>query len=107
MVEMHPETVAALGSSKEFIHTIDEMQERIDRIRARRPSPTSRVIPEVDAEARLTNLYIAPGTLEIMTRQQLTAEIVGAIQESTIDALRQHRLAVQATEWPQTRRAGQ
>ena len=102
MVVMHPKTVAALESSKEFVHAIDEMQERVGRIRARRPSASSRVIPEVDAMARLTDLYIVPGTVASMTNQQLVAELMGSIYDSTVDALRQHRLAVSATEWSRT-----
>ncbi len=100
MVELHPKTAAALAASKEFGHSVDEMLERVDKIRARRPSISARVIPEVDARGRLTDLYIAPGTIANSTRDQLVSEIVDAIQDSTVDALRQHRLEVRATEWP-------
>ncbi|MGO4649498.1 hypothetical protein AB4305_31860 [Nocardia sp. 2YAB30] len=71
------------------------MLDQIDRIRARRPSPTYRVIPEVDAMGRLTDLYIAPGTLEsFASTQELVADIMAAIQESTADAMRQHEITV-------------
>ncbi|MGO4648948.1 hypothetical protein AB4305_28950 [Nocardia sp. 2YAB30] len=97
---MHPETEAALKSGRALGHAVDDMEERIDKIRARRPSRTSRVIPEVDGAGRLTDLYIAPGTIASMARQELVAEIMGAIQESALDALRQHEIAVETTTWP-------
>ncbi|MGK8505635.1 hypothetical protein [Nocardia asiatica] len=98
---MHPYTISALESSRALVHTIDDMLERIDRIRARRPSPSSRVIPEVDGVGRLTDLYIADGTIaSFASSQELTVEIMAAIRDSTIDAARQHELAVQETAWP-------
>ncbi len=98
---MHPKTEAALRSGRELVHTIDDMLARVERIRARRPSPSSRVIPEVDAMGRLTDLYIAPGTIASMPDSRaLAADIMAAIQESTADAARQHRIAVHETTWP-------
>ncbi|MEU4313781.1 hypothetical protein [Nocardia sp. NPDC024068] len=100
----HPETVAALESGQDFVHAVDDMMERVDDIRARRPSPSSRVIPEVDGYGRLTDLYIAPGTIAHSAGQvELAADILAAIQESTVDAARQHRLALQETTWPRLR----
>ncbi|WP_040776653.1 hypothetical protein [Nocardia pneumoniae] len=98
---MHPYTVAALESGRALVHAADDMLERIDRIRARRPSPSTRVIPEVDAMGRLTDLYIAPGTIaHAASRQELVADIMAAIRDSTMDALRQHEIAVKETTWP-------
>ncbi len=99
---MHPYTVSALESGRALVHTIDDMLERIDRIRARRPSPSSRVIPEVDGLGRLTDLYIAEGTIaSSASSQELVVDIMAAIRDSTVDAARQHRLAVQETTWPE------
>ena len=99
---LHPETQAALQSAKNLVHTVDEMLERIDGIRARRPSANSRVIPEVDGMGRLTDLYLAPGTIAgSASREELVSEIVGAIQECTVDAARQHRIVTQTTAWPE------
>jgi hypothetical protein len=103
---MHPYTVSALESSRALEHTVDDMLERIDRIRARRPSPTGRVIPEVDAMGKLTDLYIAPGTIaHAASRQELVADIMAAIQDSTTDAERQHENAIKETTWPETPRS--
>lgn len=89
---MHPRTEAALASARELMYAVDEMNDQIDRIRARRPSSTSRVIPEVDAMGRLTDLFIAPGTVAAARNaRELVAEIMGAIDESTRDAERQAR----------------
>ncbi|MEV6428331.1 hypothetical protein [Nocardia sp. NPDC051463] len=98
---MHPDTLAAVQSGRAVVHAFDEMLERIDRIRARRPSPSSRVIPEVDGVGRLTALYIAPGTIaNSSSSQELVAELMAAIQASTLDALRQHKIAIEETPLP-------
>ncbi|WP_442024343.1 hypothetical protein [Nocardia sp. 2YAB30] len=98
---MHPYTVSALESGRALVHAIDDMMERVDQIRARRPSPSSRVIPEVDAMGRLTDLYIAPGAIaSSASSQELVDDIMAAIRDSTIDAARQHKLVVQETTWP-------
>lgn len=84
-----------------MVHAVADMLERVDRIRARRPSPTTRVIPEVDGMGRLTDLYIAPGTIEsFASGRELVADIMAAIQESTTDALRQHVIAVEEMTLP-------
>ncbi len=102
---MHPYTVAALESSRELVHAADDMLERIDRIRARRPSPTGRVIPEVDAMGKLTDLYIAHGAIaHAASMHELAADIMAAIRDSTTDAARQHEIAVKETTWPETPR---
>ncbi|MEU0507005.1 hypothetical protein [Nocardia sp. NPDC005998] len=102
---MHPFTVSALESSQALVHAADDMLERIDRIRARRPSPTGRVIPELDAMGKLTDLYIAPGTIaHAPSMQELVADIMAAIRDSTTDAARQHEIAVKETTWPETLR---
>lgn len=98
---MHPYTAAALESGRALVHTADDMLEKIDRIRARRPSPSSRVIPEVDGMGRLTDLYIAPGTIaSAASSRDLVDDIMAAIRDSTIDAARQHKLVIQETTWP-------
>jgi hypothetical protein len=87
---MHPATAAALNSARQLMYAVDELSEKIDRVRARRPSRTGRVIPEIDALGRLTDLYIAPGTVAAMAdNHELIREIMGAIVESTRDAARQ------------------
>ncbi|WP_433711100.1 hypothetical protein ACQP2U_33275 [Nocardia sp. CA-084685] len=98
---MHPYTESALESGRALAHAIDDLTERIDRIRARRPSPSSRVIPEVDGMGRLTDLYIADGTAaNCANRQELVDDIMTAIRESTLDAVRQHELAIREATWP-------
>ncbi|WP_327100865.1 hypothetical protein OIE68_19950 [Nocardia vinacea] len=98
---MHPDTVSALESGRNLVHVIYDMLERIDGVRARRPSPSSRVIPEIDGMGRLTDLYIAPGTIaSFVSGQALVDEIMAAIRDSTADALRQHEIVVQETVWP-------
>jgi len=94
---VHPEVQAALDNATAFRHTLDYILEQIDQVRARRPSPGGWVIPEVDGRGRLTDLYIAPGTIERLTNEQLSAEIMAAIQESTADASRQHVLVIEET----------
>ncbi|MFE7801054.1 YbaB/EbfC family nucleoid-associated protein [Nocardia sp. NPDC057440] len=88
---IHPDVQAALDAARELRHKIADMRERIDNIRARRPSPSGAVIPEVDAMGRLTDLYLAPGTAARLTGAELTAEIMAAIRESTADAARQYQ----------------
>lgn len=89
----------ALG--RELRNAADDMLERIDRIRARRPSPSGRVIPEVDGKFALTDLYIAPGTIaHCPNSRALVADIMAAINESTVDAARQHKQAIQETVLP-------
>ena len=87
---IHPEAQAALDSIREFAQGIEDLLERIGRIRARRPSPGGYVVPEVDGLGRLTGLYIAPGTIARFGNTELVAEIMAAIRESTDDASRQH-----------------
>ncbi len=82
-------------------HAVADMLERIQRIRVRRPSPSGRVIPEVDGTLRLTDMYIAPGTIAHSTDyRDLAADIMAAITESTLDAARKHKQEVAETEWP-------
>lgn len=98
---MHPHTVRALAQSRELVDSASGMLERIDQIRARRPSSSGRVIPEVDGFGRLTDMYIAPGTIAAAnSSHELVADIMGAIQESTADAARQHYQVIQETSWP-------
>lgn len=98
---MHPHTVKALAQSRELVDSASDMFERIERIRARRPSPSGRVIPEVDGMGRLTDMYIAPGTIAAAgSSHELVADIMSAIRESTTDAARQHYRAIQETTWP-------
>ncbi|WP_330232123.1 hypothetical protein OHA40_06310 [Nocardia sp. NBC_00508] len=105
---MHPDTISALESGRASVHAVDEMLERVDRIRARRPSPSSRVIPEVDAMGRLTDLYIAPGTIaHSANSHELVADIMAAIRESTLDAMRQHELTIRETKLPEVPWSGE
>ncbi|MEV6280186.1 hypothetical protein [Nocardia sp. NPDC051832] len=90
MSSIHPEVQAALDMARDLRNRIADLRERIDQVRARRPSPSGAVIPEVDAMGRLTGLYLAPGTAARFTTAELTAEIMAAIGESTADAARQH-----------------
>jgi phosphomannomutase len=86
---MHPEAQAALDRIREFTHALNDMVEQIGHIRARRPSPSGAVIPEVDGVGRLTDLYIASGTIVRFSNTELVVEIMAAIRESTADAARQ------------------
>lgn len=92
MSNIHPDVQAALDAARELRHRIADMRERIDAVRARRPSPSGLVIPEVDAMGRLTSLYLAPGTADRFTSEELSAEIMAAIRESTSDAARQYQV---------------
>lgn len=91
MSDIHPDVQAALDAARDLRHRIAELRERIDGLRARRPSPSGAVIPEVDAMGRLTALYLAPGTATRFTNEELISEIMSAIQESTADAVRQYQ----------------
>lgn len=91
MSNIHPDVQAALAAARDLRHRIADMRERIDSVRARRPSPSGLVIPEVDAMGRLTNLYLQPGTVNRFTSDELVAEIMAAIRESTADAARQYK----------------
>ncbi|MFB8281077.1 hypothetical protein [Nocardia colli] len=90
MSAIHPDVQAALDAARDLRHRIAELREQIDGIRARRPSPSGAVIPEVDAMGRLTDLYLAPGTAARLDSAELAAELMAAIQESTADAARQY-----------------
>lgn len=101
MSEIHPDVQAALDAARELRHRIADLRERIDGIRARRPSASGAVIPEVDAMGRLTGLYLAPGTADRFTSEELVAEIIGAIRDSTGDAARQYRVLMDAEPTPE------
>ncbi|MFB7720131.1 hypothetical protein [Nocardia sp. NPDC056100] len=77
---------------RELLHRFEELQERADKIVARRPSPSGLVIPEVDIHGRLRDLYLAPGTCDRFGSYELAAEIMAAITDSTADAQRQYHL---------------
>ena len=91
MSDIHPDVQAALDAARDLRHRIADMREKIDDIRARRPSPSGAVIPEVDAMGKLTDLYLAPGGGARLDGTELVAEIMAAIRESTADAARQYR----------------
>ncbi|WP_067903780.1 YbaB/EbfC family nucleoid-associated protein [Nocardia vaccinii] len=93
----HPVVQAALDAAFEFRQTMFDMFDRIEQTHARRPSPHGLVIPEVDGLGRLTDLYIAPGTIDEFDNDQLAAEIMAAIRESTADAERQHLMVIDGT----------
>lgn len=92
MREVHPDVAAALSMVRELRHRVARVRERTEDIVARRPSPSGLVIPEVDAMRRLRDLYLAPGTCARFGNQELAAEIVAAITESSADARRQYHL---------------
>ncbi|WP_330232516.1 hypothetical protein OHA40_08500 [Nocardia sp. NBC_00508] len=102
MSSIHPDVQAALDAARDLRHRIAEMREKIDNIRARRPSPNGAVIPEVDAMGRLTDLYLAPGTAARLTSPELINEIMSAIRESTADAARQYESVMDATPIDET-----
>lgn len=96
MSDIHPDVQAALDAARDLRHRIADMRERIDAIRARRPSPSGSVIPEVDAMGRLTSLYLTPGTADHFTGAELVSEVMAAIKESTADAARQYQVVMDA-----------
>ncbi|MFC9439578.1 hypothetical protein [Nocardia sp. NPDC057030] len=100
MSSIHPDVQAALDAARDLRHRIAELRENIDNIRARRPSPSGAVIPEVDAMGRLTGLYLTPGTTDRFTSQELVTEIMAAIKESTADAARQYRVIMDTVPDP-------
>ncbi|MGW4241936.1 YbaB/EbfC family nucleoid-associated protein [Nocardia sp. NPDC004722] len=99
MSEMHPKVRLGLSMMRELKHRIAEMQERGDAIVARRPSPSGMVIPEVDAYGQLRDLYLAPGTSDRFDSEQLVAEIMAAITDSTLDAQRQYHRTMNDPSW--------
>ncbi|MGV9411236.1 hypothetical protein ACWDOP_15070 [Nocardia sp. NPDC003693] len=100
MSDIHPDVQSALDAARDLRHRIADLRERIDGIRARRPSPSGAVLPEVDAMSRLTDLYLAPGTTERFGNAELVAEIMAAIRESTADAARQYQVLMDSDPWP-------
>lgn len=91
---LHPNVADALFLNRELRNRIAEMQERADRIFARRPSPSGLAIPEVDIHGRLTDLYLAPGTCARLDSKALASDILAAILESADDARRQYYLVM-------------
>ena len=102
MNNIHPEVQAALDAARELRHKIADLRDRIDAIRARRPSPSGAVIPEVDAMGRLTSLYLAPGTVDRFESDELITEIMTAIRDSTADAARQYEQLMDRDPWAAT-----
>ncbi|WP_245664816.1 YbaB/EbfC family nucleoid-associated protein [Nocardia grenadensis] len=94
-MSIHPDVQAALDAARELRHRIADMRERIDDVRARRPSPSGTVIPEVDAMGRLTSLYLSPGTVDRFSSAELVTEIMAAIRDSTQDAARQYQVIME------------
>ena len=97
--DIHPDVQAALDAARDLRNRIADLRERIDAIKARRPSPSGLVVPEVDAMGRLTGLYLAPGAAVRFDNAELAAEIMAAIRESTADAARQYRTLMDADPW--------
>ncbi|MEV5840084.1 hypothetical protein [Nocardia sp. NPDC052112] len=100
MSDIHPDVQAALDAARDLRHRIADLREKIDGIRARRPSPSGAVVPEVDAMGKLTNLYLAPGTVDRLECADLVTEIMAAIRESTADAARQYENIMGSDSWP-------
>ncbi|MET9031223.1 hypothetical protein ABZW96_37485 [Nocardia sp. NPDC004168] len=98
MKEIHPDVRAGLSMARELRHRVSEVRERTDGIFARRPSPSGLVIPEVDVIGRLRNLYLEPGTCAKFGNQELAAEIMAAIIESSQDVRRQYQIAMNNPE---------
>ncbi|MBF6451382.1 MULTISPECIES: hypothetical protein [Nocardia] len=94
MREIHPDVRVALAMMRELRHRVATVRERSEAIVARRPSPSGLVIPEVDVMGRLTDLYLAPGTCDRFDSDELVTDIMAAITESTEDAKRQYRIAM-------------
>ncbi|MGW0177739.1 hypothetical protein [Nocardia sp. NPDC003345] len=94
MREIHPDVRAGLAMMRELRHRVAAVRERADEIFARRPSPSGLVIPEVDARGRLRDLYLAPGTCARFGSEELAAEILAAISESSADARRQYSIVM-------------
>ncbi len=107
MSGIHPDVQAALDAARDLRHKIADLRERIDGIRARRPSPSGAVIPEVDAMGRLTDLYLAPGTVDRLEADELVAEIMAAIRESSADAGRQYQVIMDAEPEPEPDDSGE
>jgi hypothetical protein len=99
---IHPDVQAALDAARELRHRIADLRERIDSIKARRPSPSGLVVPEIDAMGRLTSLYLSPGTADRFDNAELVTEIMTAIRESTADATRQYRTIMDGDAWADT-----
>ncbi|WP_329412006.1 hypothetical protein OG563_06175 [Nocardia vinacea] len=100
MSDIHPDVQAALDAARNLRHRIADLREKIDGIRARRPSPSGAVVPEVDAMGKLTGLYLAPGTTARFENAELVTEIMAAIRESTADAARQYENIMDTDTWP-------
>ncbi|WP_280268583.1 hypothetical protein [Nocardia wallacei] len=94
MRELHPDVQLAISVTRELRHRLAEVRERADAIVARRPSPSGLVIPEVDSYGRLRDLYLAPGTCDRFDNDELVADIMAAIVESTADARRQYGITM-------------
>ncbi|WP_433631341.1 hypothetical protein [Nocardia sp. CA-120079] len=94
MRELHPDVRAGISLRRELRNRIADMRERADAIVARRPSPSGLVIPEVDVRGRLRDLYLAPGTCARFGNQELVAEIMAAIAESSTDVRRQYQIVM-------------
>ncbi|MGW4243646.1 hypothetical protein [Nocardia sp. NPDC004722] len=99
MSDIHPDVQAALDAARDLRHRIADLREKIGAIRARRPSPSGAVVPEIDAMGKLTGLYLAPGTAEGLSNTELAEEIMAAIRESTADASRQYQTLMDADPW--------
>lgn len=106
-MSIHPDVQAALDAARELRHRIADMRERIDEVRARRPSPSGTVIPEVDAMGRLTSLYLAPGVVDRFSCEELVAEIMAGIRESTQDAARQYQVIMETVITDNAENAGE
>lgn len=100
MSDIHPDVQAALDAARNLRHRIADLREKIDGIRARRPSPSGAVVPEIDAMGKLTGLYLAPGTTARFENAELVTEIMAAIRESTADAARQYENIMDTDAWP-------
>lgn len=94
MRDIHPDVKSVLDSFRELRNRIADINDKVEGIVARRPSPSGFVIPEVDAFGRLRDLYLAPGTCLRFGSDELVREIMAAVSESVADARRQHHFMV-------------
>lgn len=94
MADELPDIDSVLASVRAVVYRLDVIEDQIENLRVRRPSPSGAVIPEVDTKGRLTSLYLAPGTVDRFSSAELVAEIMAGIRDSVAEAAEQTRLIV-------------
>lgn len=92
MADELPDIDTVLASVRTVVHRLEAIEEKIENLRVRRPSPSGAVIPEVDTKGRLTSLYLAPGTVDRFSSADLVAEIMTGLRNSIAEAAEQTRM---------------